>query len=137
MHWQERIAPVFEVAPNMAVVQVQERKLHVLSNQSLIGQSIPARVQHLLALQVQVLICGAMARSTCQQFRGTAITLIPFISGPLEEIMQAWVEDRLVSDAYAMPGCRRQNMTAPPALPSTPHCCRRAAKPFHHQHGEP
>lgn len=103
--WHERIAPVFDVAQQLLVVDATaggitaERRLDLAA-------SLPAeRALQLSELGVGVLICGAISRPLAVMVTAQGIRLIPFVAGPLDEIVSAWLRDRLETGRFAMPGC--------------------------------
>ncbi|HPK53680.1 MAG TPA: hypothetical protein PK114_04415, partial [Smithellaceae bacterium] len=56
-------------------------------------------------LGVGTLICGAITRSLQEIVVANGIQVVPFITGDLREVIQAWMTAGLKGDAYVMPGC--------------------------------
>jgi predicted Fe-Mo cluster-binding NifX family protein len=104
--WNDRIAPVFDVA-GQALVVVSEHgappaeELLVLP----VGSAV-AKVASLAAARVDVLICGAISRPAQFAAHAYGIEIHSFIAGPVREVIGAWLEGRLAESAFAMPGCQ-------------------------------
>ncbi len=106
--WSNRIAPVFDVARLVQVIearagrQVGEAQLAVLD-----GTPV-SRALRLAELGVDTLVCGAISRPLHDLVAGQGIRVIPFVAGELDEVVRAWLSGELSGTAFAMPGCRRR-----------------------------
>jgi predicted Fe-Mo cluster-binding NifX family protein len=106
--WNGRIAPVFDVASRLMLADVEsgtalQKWVTVL----------PQRPEYdggegLEALGVDVLVCGAISRRLEGLVRSRGISVAPFIAGEAEGVLLAWLDGRLSSETYAMPGCGRR-----------------------------
>lgn len=110
-HWQGRVSPVFDVATNVLVVEIDagvERSRQEVSFPIFQPQ---ARAMHLVECGVAVLICGAISKPLEAAIGTTGIEVIPQTCGDIEQVLAAFMADRLHDDAFLMPGCcgrRRQ-----------------------------
>ena len=59
----------------------------------------------IVKLGVEVLICGAISRPLAEMITDSGIRLIPFLSGDVEEVIQAFLAGNLPNSAFLMPGC--------------------------------
>lgn len=105
--WKNRIAPVFDVTRAVHLVETREG-LIVHQKESSIAAEIPnQKVGRLAELEVNTLICGAISKSLQAMLTAYGIEVIPFVSGDLDEVIQAWLNNELTdSSVFAMPGCR-------------------------------
>ena len=79
----------------------------------LLEEELPEnRARRLEALGVSVLICGAISRSLAERLANSGIELIPFVSGPVEEVLAAYFTGELDSGAFLLPGSTDQDRTA-------------------------
>lgn len=106
--WNHRIAPVFDVARDIRLVEVLGgrmigQKQHVLS-----GELPVQRALQLVELGVETLICGAISRPVRAMIAGYGIQVIPFVAGNPEAVIQAWIKGGLAEEVFMMPGCRRR-----------------------------
>ena len=110
--WNGRVSPVLDCARRLFIVQINAGGV-LRKKEVLLEESHPlAKVERLVSLQVDVLICGAISRSLACMFLNSGITVFAWISGPLEKVIQAFVAGRLLEPAYTMPGCSGQRMKA-------------------------
>lgn len=65
----------------------------------------PLRVKRLKELGVELLICGALSNSLACLIRGAGITLIPWVSGGTDDIIEAYGNGTLSDPKFMMPGC--------------------------------
>lgn len=118
--WNDRIAPVFDVA-GQALVIVSENGTHLTEeNLVLPTGSVITKVAALAEARANVLICGAISQPAHFAANAYGIEVYPFIAGTVREVIQAWLEGRLGDNAFAMPGCaskhnchRRRNRNTP------------------------
>ncbi len=107
-NWGERIAPVFDTAQQVHIVEVRSGRI-VGERQELLAQDLPVqKTLRLSELGAGVLICGAISRPLQVMIAAYGIQVIPFVAGDLADIIQAWLKGGLNGSAYAMPGCYRR-----------------------------
>ena len=101
-HWQQRIAPVFDIGGRILVLEdgSAEREEHLM----VCSQPLH-RAEELHVLRVGQLICGAISRSMQEALAARGIVVVGFVAGDLERVIAAWQQERL-DDTFAMPGCR-------------------------------
>ncbi len=103
--WKDRIAPVFDVAREIRVIESQSEKI-VRDKRESLSEEIPAqKAFHLADAGIDTLVCGAISRPLHATVRALGITVIPFVAGDIDEIIRAWFDGNLPSDLFTMPGC--------------------------------
>lgn len=108
--WNDRIAPVFDVARNIRLVTVGFSKIVDQIDAGLPIDSLPGKTAFLVDRQVTVLICGAISRRFYGMLCDTGIAVVPFINGDFNDVFAAWLENQLDDGTYEMPGrCRRRH----------------------------
>jgi len=106
--WNGQISPVFDVASELLLVDV-EHGVQVRRDQKLLTATNPAvRAGRVTDLGVDVLICGAISRPLEAILTNAQIRVIPYLRGPAEEILQAFVSGQLNVRSFLMPGCGRR-----------------------------
>jgi predicted Fe-Mo cluster-binding NifX family protein len=104
--WDDRIAPVFDTARQIQVVEITAGRVISWKLQEL-NEKLPLqKALRLVEVGVACLVCGAISRPLHDLVLAYGIRVMPFVAGDLREVIQAWSQGRLSSDAYAMPGCR-------------------------------
>jgi predicted Fe-Mo cluster-binding NifX family protein len=105
--WNGRIAPVFDVTRRLHVVETDGRRVVRESEEPLEDDAPGARAARLAALRVEALVCGAISRPQEALVRAYGVAVVPFVTGELHEVVDAWRAGALESEAFAMPGCGR------------------------------
>ncbi len=103
--WQERIAPVFDVARHLLLVDVAAGAIVTQARAEFTDASPAVRALRLSEWGVDDLVCGAISRPLAVMVSGQGIRLIPFVTGPLDEVVQAWLRGGLAGERFTMPGC--------------------------------
>ncbi|MCK4388797.1 MAG: NifB/NifX family molybdenum-iron cluster-binding protein [Desulfobacterales bacterium] len=102
--WAGQVSTVFDFARSLVLVEVHGGKE---ANRSQIpldeGPSI-LRAGVLSRLGVKVLICGAISRSLATVVAGYGIEIIPFVSGMVDEVLDAYLTGRLAEARFLLPG---------------------------------
>lgn len=105
-YWDNRIAPVFDTARYIHVVEVESGKLVGETQENLPGELPFQKAFRLVDHKISVLVCGAISRAMHELVLAYGIQVIPFVAGDLQEVIRAWLNNNLHCDAFVMPGCR-------------------------------
>ena len=120
--WNDRVSPVFDTASRVLLLDLadgieQARQLVEVAQ----ARFSTERAKRLAELGVNVLVCGAISRPLASYLSAAGIILIPWVSGALEEVLRAYLTDRLSDPCWRMPGCggrhRHGNVQAGPRGP--------------------
>jgi predicted Fe-Mo cluster-binding NifX family protein len=103
--WQGRVSPVFDVAGQLLVVELNGSVESTRRQESLPDEAPERRTQRLQILGVETLICGAISRPLEALLAAGGIEVIPRICGETEDVLRAFLSSRLQDDQFAMPGC--------------------------------
>lgn len=106
--WGNRIAPVFDVARFIHLVEIEAGCILRETQESLLNEMVAQKALRLAELKVGALVCGAISRPMQAMVAAYGIQVIPFVAGELHEIIQAWLSRDLERDTYTMPGCCRR-----------------------------
>ena len=123
--WNGRIAPVFDVAMQLLIVDVQERKIVKQKQKRLPSNEILEKAIMLQQLDINLLICGAVSEQVKLCLDMYEINVISFISGDIHKILNSWLSDSFNEADFAMPGCGKQKECGNSKLLY----CRRKRKP--------
>jgi len=101
-----RIAPVFDVAPLIGVIEgVPDAGNKEMVVEDL-GEGFPMqKAYRLVELGIEILVCGAVSRPLHELVNSCGIEVIPFVTGDLDAIIGAWSAGTLDADRFIMPGC--------------------------------
>jgi predicted Fe-Mo cluster-binding NifX family protein len=104
--WKGRISPVFDVARTLLILEIAEGEIVEKCEQS-IGDSPAVRIEKIAEAGVQALLCGAISQSLAEMLAARGVKVVPFISGDVDEVVRAYVDGKLDSPRFAMPGYHR------------------------------
>jgi len=110
--WNQRIAPVFDTAHEIHLVDSAEGRVEVESTYKLADTDLVQKINWLLQQGVSTLVCGAVSRLLQEKLEAAGIQVIAFVAGEVDQVMQAYFNNTLKSADFRMPGCcgrRRRN----------------------------
>ena len=96
---------MLDVARNLLVVDVEAGAERSRRHESLAKTGIPARIERLKAMSVNVLICGAVSWPLEQALASSGVKVIPHVCGNVEKVLRAYLTNRLQDRTFMMPGC--------------------------------
>lgn len=105
--WNQRIAPVFDVARQVHIVVATSGQISDEVPEMLTDEHPTQRALQLTELGIDTLVCGAISQQMRALVEAYGIEVIPFVAGDLQEVIRAWLSGLIQTDAYAMPGCGR------------------------------
>jgi len=103
--WQGCVSTVFDFANKLLLIDIDGQKEINRSEVTLLDEPVPQRIAMLKNLGANVLICGAISRPLAFMITGSGIELLPYISGPIEEVLNAYLTGQLTQQRFSMPGC--------------------------------
>ncbi len=106
--WNERIAPLFDVARQALIISVDQQCIAHRTCVPLPVDAPEEKVRCLVRQGTSILICGAISRPLCLMACACGIDVYAFVGGNTQEIIEAWRQGRLEEDDYAMPGCAQR-----------------------------
>jgi len=105
--WNDRISPVFDTSSRLVLVDVEQGTERGRRIVEVGADSFPTqRARRLTELGVDVLICGAISRVLAELVSASGVVVIPWVSGPVEGVLRAYLTKRLSDSRWRMPGCR-------------------------------
>ncbi len=113
-HWQGRVSPVFDVAGNVLVVEVDDGVEQARRDVVFDVEDPQGRTARLTESGANVLVCGAISRPLETAISAAGIEVIPQTCGDMECVLAAFIGGRLDQGAFLMPGCcgRRRQLRA-------------------------
>jgi len=104
--WNGRIAPVFDVAGTIRLVErgesgAEQDRLISLPH----GSGMISRVATLVEYKIDVLVCGAVSRPVHRMLADSGIKVHSFVAGDTDEVLEALLTGSLEEKPFFMPGC--------------------------------
>jgi len=101
--WNDCVSSAFDFAHRLLLVDMQDGSETNRSEISLSKEPIPQKAIRLKSLGVDVLICGAISRSLASLVAASGIEVLPYVLGPVDEILKAYLIGQLGQSKFAMP----------------------------------
>ena len=106
--WEGKVSPVFDTASKLLVLQMEDKKERSRFEAFLEEQDIARKCVRIKDLGVDILICGAISRHFYRMLVAGGTNVIPWISGPAEDVLDAYMKGNLNHSKFLMPGCHWQ-----------------------------
>ena len=103
--WKQRIAPVFDTAHEIHLVDYAAGRVEMMSTYKLADTDLTQKINWLLQQGVSTLVCGAISRLLQERLVVAGIKVVSFVAGDLCQVMQAYFDGSLKNAAFMMPGC--------------------------------
>ncbi len=107
--WNNRISPVFDEALNFRIFRIEAGSVNDSTNLEFQPQSVEHKIERLLKAGVNIIICGAISRYVQRIAEMNGISVIPFIAGDVETVLDEWLSGNWQDAHYRMPGCGGRN----------------------------
>ena len=104
--WAGRVSPVLDVARRLVVAELEAGNEISRKEEPLAETDIFRRAQRIRELGVDMLICGAVSRPLEDMLRANGVQVIPWICGPVDDVLELFISGQPLSPNYLMPGCR-------------------------------
>jgi len=102
--WNGRVSPVFDTASRLLLVDVKVNVECSRFETDISEAFVFGKTARLKELGVDTLICGAISGQLSHRIMIDGIKLIPWISGHVEDVLQAFLSKKLVDVEFMMPG---------------------------------
>jgi predicted Fe-Mo cluster-binding NifX family protein len=103
--WNDCVSNVFDFAHSLLLVDIENGKEINRSEIELKADSLLQRAGRLKSLEADVLVCGAISRALAQMVTASGIQVLPYVTGRVDDVLQAYLTGQLVRPQFTMPGC--------------------------------
>ena len=103
--YNDSVSNVFDFAHRLLLVDIENGKEANRSEVALESQLLPQRASQLKSLEVDVLVCGAISRVLANMVTTSGIQVLPYVTGSIDDVLHAYLNDKLVKPEFSMPGC--------------------------------
>ncbi len=104
--WQRQVSSVFDFAGKLLLIAIDGQKETSRTENLLPDEPMPQRVARLKNLGADVLICGAISQPLALMITGSGIEVLPYVSGLIDEVLNAYLAGQLTEQRFLMPGCK-------------------------------
>jgi predicted Fe-Mo cluster-binding NifX family protein len=104
--WENRISPVLDTATRLLVVELNGKTESRRETYNLIESHIAWRAQFISRLRINTMLCGALSRPFLRLLVESGIQVYPWITGQVQDVLDAYLNGDLANGNFALPGCR-------------------------------
>ena len=105
--WNNRIAPLFDVARRVIVLDPAAAERDLQTQVLLTGDPPLQKAQQLSELGVDCLVCGAISRSLKAVLTARGIRVVACVAGDAQVVIDAWRRRPGAIETFTMPGRRK------------------------------
>ena len=102
----DKIASLFESSNRFIIIQSPSYKFENSESIQIQNNSFNELLHLLKQNNAKILICGAISSRTRRLMEAQKIQVIPWITGNVQSVVEAFFSDNLFSPLFVMPGCR-------------------------------
>lgn len=102
--WRERVSTVCDFSRSILLIDVRGNREIARREVSLPEEPALQRAARLGRLGVGVMLCGAISQTLAWFVTQAGIRLVPFVSGPVDEVLAAYLCGRLTDPRFLLPG---------------------------------
>ena len=103
--YNDSVSNVFDFSTRLLLVDIENGKEANRSEVALESQLLPQRASQLKNLEVDILVCGAISRVLANMVTTSGIQVLPYVTGNINDVLQAYLTGQLVKPEFNMPGC--------------------------------
>ena len=103
--WNDCVSSTFDFSDRILLVEIENEKEVSRSQILLESKSSSQRVNQLKNLEADVLICGAISKTLAEMTKASGIQILAYVTGSIDDVLQAYLTGQLVKPAFTMPGC--------------------------------
>ena len=108
--WEDKISPVLDTASKLLIIDKDAQNESSRFEANLIEQDMSQRCSFIRRLDIDVLICGAVSRQLSGMLKASGIKIISGISGPAEDVIEAYLNGVLLRSGFFMPGSNSSHL---------------------------
>ncbi|MGI6685875.1 MAG: NifB/NifX family molybdenum-iron cluster-binding protein [Bacillota bacterium] len=101
--FEDRISVIFDNPRQILLALIRDNLVVDRREADFSTMSTVKMIKKLKEESVSILICGAITDNLQQAFERNEIKVIPWISGNVQKVLDAWIDGTLVQ--LVMPGC--------------------------------
>jgi predicted Fe-Mo cluster-binding NifX family protein len=106
--WEDRISPVFDSARKLLIADVENGQIVDRQYELFNPQPVSRLVDLLKALEIEVLICGAISQTPSIIIESSGVKLVSFVGGKIDDILKSYAKGIRIVPEFSMPGCGQQ-----------------------------
>lgn len=106
--WQGRVSPVFDESRNLLLIDIENRQEVNRVKKRMLHKDPLLRAKHVMNAGVDILICGTISLALEHLLISDGIVVIAYTCGPVNDIVNAYINQTLMHSEFTLPGCRKK-----------------------------
>jgi len=102
--FQNRVSPVLDSCNHILLVDVVDNAEQDRETVFMGECTLTDRCSTLVKMGISIVICGGVSEALANMIKGSDISLINGIAGNIDEVIKAYLENRLQLPVFYMPG---------------------------------
>ena len=103
--WNDQVSTTFDFAGKLLVVEADGEKEVSRREVPLGDEPAAGKARKIREMGVQIVLCGAVSQPLAQAVCQAGIQIIPYVSGPVDDVLAAYLCGQLGSPRFMQPGC--------------------------------
>jgi predicted Fe-Mo cluster-binding NifX family protein len=104
--WEDKVSPLLDTANKLLIIDSETQKKVSRFEALVLERDISRRCHFIRDLNIDVLICGGVSRQLSEMLMALEIKVVSGISGPAEDVLDAYLKGKLLDSTFFMPGRR-------------------------------
>jgi len=104
--WNDQVSTTLDFARALVLVEVEGGREVSRKELALGDEPAGRKARKIRDLGVGVVLCGAVSQPLAQAVSQAGVQIIPYISGPVDDVLGAYLCGRLSEPRFMQPGCR-------------------------------
>ncbi len=101
--WDERVSPVLDTATRLMILEFndgQEKKREMIN---IPQEHFIIRTKYIAGLKVDTVLCGALSKPMRRMLIQSGITVFPWVTGYVNDVIQAYLDGNLTNEQFLLP----------------------------------
>ena len=107
--YRNRIASLFESSEKFVIIHSPSYDIKNSKSIAITNNSFNDLLQLLKNNSIKILTCGAICSDNRRILEAHNIEVIPWITGDVQNVIQAFRSSNLISSSFLMPGCGKRH----------------------------
>ncbi|MBN1627949.1 MAG: NifB/NifX family molybdenum-iron cluster-binding protein [Deltaproteobacteria bacterium] len=105
--WEDKVSPVFDAASKLLVIDYEDGRETSRLAYHIDEEDLSWKCQRIESLAPDIIICGAVSHLFLNLLKAVDIDVIEYVSGRIEDVLEAYIRGDIYNSRFLMPGCKR------------------------------
>ncbi len=105
--WGDTVSTVLDFSNLLEVVRLESRHVALRERVPFAEPTIIGKASKLKGLGVDLVLCGALSMPMYRMIMASGISVMPFLRGAVDDVLEAYCSNILPDERFKLPGCDR------------------------------